>query len=254
MSNGKLLCTSCGAYNVGNQTVSGEEGDGSIILRNVKSAKEDRLSVGPFNRCWGGGIVKTSTTLLGGMPGAGKSTMLLQMCDLFAKVVEGEVLYIASEEDLPAIKMRAERLQLERDDKVRMLPAMSGVANVGAILQSREPKAVIVDSLQGLFGKDADDCTQALDTLKKFAVLLQGPVIIVSQVTKDGDYAGQMSFQHHVDCLMFLTPDEEREEGDDEEAERTLWVKKNRYGRAFVESHFAMTEFGLFCTDEEDES
>jgi predicted ATP-dependent serine protease len=106
--------------------------------------------------------------------------------------------------------------------------------------------------MQGLFGNDAHECEGALDTLKKFSSVLNAPVIIVSQVTKDGDYAGQMSYQHHVDCLMFLMPEETLEtEGD--EAERVLSVRKNRNGRAFIETRFAMTEKGLMPVEESED-
>ena len=246
MQSGKILCTSCGNWNVG--LTGSAEGDGSVLLRDVRSAENDRIDIGPFNYVWGGGLVRTSTTLLGGMPGAGKSTMLLQMCDILAEEIEGESMYLASEEDLPAIKLRADRLGISQGHRIRMIPAMSGIGNIGALLEKYQPKAVILDSLQGLFGKDVDDCNNALDVLKKFAVVLNAPVIIVSQVTKDGDYAGQMSYQHHVDALMFLSAEESEDK--EEEADRVLWVKKNRYGRAFIQSVFGMTETGLTLLEE----
>ena len=245
---GKKMCTECGAFNVTSPTVNGEN-DGTILLENVVSAEHDKINIKEWNYCWGGGLVRKSTTLLGGMPGAGKSTMLLQMCELFVKEIPTrETLYIAAEEDLDAIKMRADRLGIQGMGRMRMLPAIGGVANVSSILHTRKPGAVILDSLQGLFGDDAKDCEDALDVLKKFSSLLDSPVIIVSQVTKEGDYAGQMAFQHHVDTLMFLTP-EEGEEG--EEADRILSVRKNRNGPAFIESVFEMTERGLMIVDDE---
>ena len=171
----------------------------------MESAEVDRIDICIWNKCWGGGLVRKSITLLGGLPGAGKSTMLLQMCDIFAdEINDKEILYIASEEDLDAIKMRADRLNINSTGKIRMLGAMSGIANVSSVLYNRTPGAVILDSLQGLFGNDFENCKDALDKLKKFSSVLNAPVLVVSQVTKDGDYAGQMTFQHAVDTLLFL--------------------------------------------------
>lgn len=247
MPHGKMKCPYCGTWNLANQT---DENDESILLNKVKSAEHDRLDVGVWNYCWGGGIVRTSTTLLGGLPGAGKSTMLLQMADEFAKSMrdDQETLYIASEEDLPSIRARADRLGINQQHKIRMVPAMSGVANIGKILNHRKPGATIIDSIQGLFGKDDNDIIEALGVLKKISVSLNQPTIVISHVTKDGDYSGQMTFQHAVDVLMFLTPEQDEEDGP-----RILDVRKNRHGRAFIQSVFEMTEQGLILMEEDDE-
>lgn len=248
---GRVTCTNCGSF-AGANIQSGIVGDGTVLLSEVVSAEFDRIDIGPWNYVWGGGLVRKSTTLLGGMPGAGKSTMLIQMCELLtAQIPDKEVIYIASEEDLEPIKARAERLNLQNMGRIRMLETKTGITNVGDVLHARKPGAAILDSMQGLFGNDANDCNDALDVLKKFSSVLNAPVIIVSQVTKDGDYAGQMSFQHHVDCLMFLMP-EETEETEGSEAERVLSVRKNRNGRAFIDTRFAMRETGLIALDGED--
>jgi predicted ATP-dependent serine protease len=151
-------------------------------------------------------------------------------------------MYIATEEALPAIKARADRLGVS--PQVRMVPAMSGVADIGAILMYRKPCAIVIDSLQGLIGSDEQMGVQLLSTIKKFSVTLEAPSIVISHVNKAGDYAGLMTFQHAVDTLLVLSPDED--------GIRTLEVQKNRYGRAFIESQFEMTEHGLIPIENEE--
>lgn len=197
------------------------------------------MDIGPFNHCWGGGLTVGSVTMLGGLPGAGKSTLVLQMADLIAMITPKErpVIYIAGEEQLESIKERADRLLIQLQDRIGMIAAMGGV-EVGPILVKYKPAAVILDSLQGMFGEDAGMCIEVLRVLKKNAMILKAPIIVLSHVTKDGDYAGLMTYQHDVDTLIFLTPEED-------DGQRILSVRKNRHGRAFIDSIFDMTERGL---------
>ena len=239
MPPGKWKCPSCGAYQSDGKSITSDE---SILLSEVKSAEDDRLDIGPYNFIWGGGLTRSSVTLFGGMPGAGKSTILLQILDTINKTIKRESMYIATEEALPAIKARADRLGVS--PQVRMVPAMSGVADIGAILMYRKPCAIVIDSLQGLIGSDEQMGVQLLSTIKKFSVTLEAPSIVISHVNKAGDYAGLMTFQHAVDTLLVLSPDED--------GIRTLEVQKNRYGRAFIESQFEMTEHGLIPIENEE--
>ena len=216
--------------------------DMSVLLSDVESAEKDRLSVGVFNEIFGGkepraGIVRTSTVLIGGKPG-----------EVIIASTQREVLYIASEEDLPEIKSRAERLGLKHGHLLRMVPAMSGDVKLESILANRRPSAIILDSLQGFANEDLELSVQLCVTLKKFAVTLQAPVIISSQVNKDEDFAGLNKLQHAVDELVTFRVDEEFGQI------RYLEVLKNRNGRAFVELRLEMTERGLIVSPEEDET
>ncbi len=238
----KFNCPSCGAWSWGESFVDSSGNDGSIALEDVKNADEDRITTGIWDPMFGGGVVRSAIILIGGFPGAGKSTMLLMMAEVFSK--EGECLYVASEEDLPAIKARAVRLGIKSNRKIRMVPAMGGVADIGSLLMHRKPAAVIVDSINGLVGQDSAAEIKALEVMKKFAVVIKSPVLVISQVNKGGDYSGLMAKQHAVDCLMTLSPNEDIKTPNGE-ALRTLEVIKNRHGRAYIEQHFEMTEKGL---------
>lgn len=238
---GKAKCPSCGHWNNGLDPSC--PNDESILLSEVKSAEDNRIKTGDWDYCFGGGIVRTSVTLLGGEPGAGKSTMLLQLLAAVHTHTERESMYIATEEALPEIKLRADRLGIK--SPIRMVPAMSGVANIGIILETRKPIAIILDSLQGMIGVDDNAGVELLSTLKKFATTLEAPVIVISHVNKQGDYAGLMTYQHAVDALMTLSSDED--------GLRTLEVMKNRNGRAFIESNFEMTAEGLIKNSEDED-
>lgn len=250
LKDGKYKCTSCGSWNTEETikekvSVNGEDTDGTITLDKVKAEDAARIATGPWDFCWGGGIVQTSTTLIGGSPGAGKTTLLLQIedkiCGDMSETVyekgEGQCLYIAAEQSLPEIQLTAVRLQLKYKKNIRMVPAMGGYANIGEILHKRKPKFVVLDSLQGLTGDDDSAQLAVLDIVKKHAVELKCPIVIISQVTKDGELAGLNKLQHHVDTTMSFFPEDD--------GIRILDVMKNRFGRAFISQAFEMTETGL---------
>lgn len=229
---GKFKCPSCGGWQLSESLVSNDE---TVLLKDIRSAEEDRLDVGEWNYCWGGGLIRTSVTFWGGLPGAGKSTGLLQILDIICRNTKKETMYIATEEALEEIKARAERVKV--NSAIRFVPAMTGVGNIGALLNKWLPAAIVVDSLQGVTGGNDAESIELLKTLKKISIALKAPTIVISHVTKAGDHAGLMTFQHAVDTLWLMSPDES--------GERCLEVQKNRFGRAFIESYFEMTESGL---------
>lgn len=289
----KAKCPNCGNMNITTPLdedvkrgapLHGENEDGTISLNRVKSEDAVRIQCGPWDHMWGttnhmdgtavSGIVQSSTTLIAGSPGAGKTTLLLGMSSNIAMTLKGEdeTLYIAAEQALPEIKLTADRLQLDAltknlksngDSRVVMVSAMGGTANVGNILKRRKPRFVVLDSLQGLCGKDDAMQIEVCDIVKKYAVDLKAPIVMISQVTKDGVMAGLMTLQHHVDTTMTIFPDEELivEVGKDVdgkpilEAVRIQEVMKNRFGRAFITQEYMMTERGLkiYTPPEEDE-
>jgi len=217
----------------------------SVALSDVISAEHDRVKTGPWDMCFGGednnfGIVRTSATLIGGSPGAGKSTLVLAI----AAQADGEVIYVAAEEALPEIKSRANRLGIKNQKNIRMVSALSG-ANIVAVVESRpvKPKMVIIDSLQGLVGEDDALQLEVCKRSKEFAVSLGCPFIIISHVTKSDVIAGRLTLQHAVDTTMTFFPMAELEI--DEEPVRLLDVMKNRFGAARAKCYFQMTSEGL---------
>lgn len=270
LKDGKYKCTSCGSWNTEDTikekvSINGEDADGSITLDKVKAEDAARIFTGPWDFCWGGGIVQTSTTLIGGSPGAGKTTLLLSIgssiCskiekpDVVYEKGEGQVIYLAAEQSLPEIQITAVRLELKHSKNIRMVPAMGGYANIGSILANRKPRFVVLDSLQGLTGDDNGAQLAVLDILKKIAVDLKCPVVVIMRVTKDGELAGLNELQHHVDTTMSLFPDDIEliDRPDAETKARIMEVKKNRFGRAHISQAFAMTEKGLVYVPNYDE-
>ena len=245
----KLRCLNCGVMNT--SEMFDVRDDASIALADVVSADEDRLETGPWDICFGqstktgqAGIVKTSVTLIGGSPGAGKSTITLQICDAVG-AQKLECIYIATEEALPEIKMRADRLGLKHQEFIRMVSGLSGV-NLVQVVNSRptQPSLVIIDSLNNMVGEDHELQLEVCKRAKEFAVKLACPFFLVTHVTKDEVIAGRNSIQHAVDTTMTFFPDED--------GIRILNVLKNRFGRAFVETEFEMTENGLEYLEPED--
>lgn len=243
---GRVSCRTCGAWNFDPPKAhhvkrSFEiEADGTVVMSKVTSVELDRVVTGPWDDALGGGLVRGNTVLLGGAPGAGKSTIILQIMSEFLKVVpNGDALYIASEEVLSAIRSRADRLGVPAaiQDRMRLADAMSGGVDVGRVLLKRKPVMIAVDSVNGMVGDDLHASVELCKIVKKYAATLNAATIVTSHYTKDGDFAGLMGLQHEVDTLITL----EVEEG----GLRTLEARKNRTGRTFVPVYFTMGESGL---------
>ena len=234
---GKNRCPACKAWVWRSATAKDE----SIAYDEILSADDFRIKTGLIDECLGGGVVIGDVILVGGTPGAGKSTLLLQTSEILA--AQGEVNYIAAEEDLKAIKARGVRLGISGAN-LRFIPAMGGVADIGELLMTRKPKTIILDSLDGLVGHDHDSEIKTLEVIKKYTVMLQSVAIVISQVNKDEDFTGLMAKQHAVDVLLKMYPNEDvrTENG---EPVRVLETIKNRHGRAYVEQHYEMGERGL---------
>jgi DNA repair protein RadA/Sms len=239
----KFRCPSCGKWNVPGAGAGAN--DQTVLLSEIEPIPVKRMITGPWDLCFGGGIVVSSVSLIGGAPGAGKSTMSIQLCDAIAASVEREVLYIATEESKEQIKDRALRLQLKAQQLIRMHP-MGSSADLGEVIMTRRPSAVIVDSLQGMTS-DPELAAEYSKRFKDYAVELNAPVILIDHITKDADFAGMMSLQHNVDTTLSLFPDEE--------GVRELMTIKNRFGPANVAVRLEMTASGLVLalSDDEDE-
>jgi DNA repair protein RadA/Sms len=210
----------------------------------IESQDDARVSSGvtEFDRVLGGGIVPGSLILIGGDPGIGKSTLLLQVADKLSE--EGaSVLYVSGEESERQIKMRGERLGV-RAENLYLLPE----TNLESILDEVErsnPGAVIVDSIQTVFSSKIESVpgsvSQVREVAGQFLMLAKGhgvPVFLIGHVTKEGSIAGPKALEHIVDTVLYF-------EGERHHNHRIVRATKNRFGAANELGVFEMTGEGL---------
>ena len=249
-------CTDCSAWNtlseirLSTATQRGERlvgysGSESAVqtLSSIDLSSLPRQSTGlaEFDRVLGGGLVAGSAILIGGNPGAGKSTVLLQvMCEL-AK--QQTALYVTGEESLQQVAMRANRLALPTD-KLQMA-SETNIEAIIAIAQKLQPRVMVVDSIQVMHTSDLQSAPGGVSQVRECAAYLtryakQSNTIIflVGHVTKDGSLAGPKVLEHMIDCSILL-------EGSSDSRYRTLRGQKNRFGAVNELGVFAMTEQGL---------
>lgn len=210
----------------------------------VTTAEESRISTGmrELDRVLGGGIVKGSLVLVGGDPGIGKSTILLQMCrNLVHENVD--VLYVSGEESLSQIKMRAERIGVF--EKNMLLLCDNDMDNIEVVIKKNTPRVVIIDSIQTMVvdevGSAPGTVTQVREVtahLMQIAKQYGIAIFIVGHVTKEGNVAGPRTLEHMVDSVLYF-------EGDRNHGFRILRGVKNRFGSTNEIGVFTMTEKGL---------
>jgi DNA repair protein RadA/Sms len=247
-------CSECGAWNslvetVEEPSVASQRSwnlprTSPVTLRALRSRTFDRIAVAgtEFNRALGGGIVPGALILLGGDPGIGKSTLLLQVS---AEVAElgGPVLYVSGEESAEQIKLRAERLGIDTD-KLLVL-AETCLDRIITEIDSLGPSMIIVDSIQTMYlegiGSAAGSVTQVREcamSLLRAAKVTQRPIFIVGHVTKEGAIAGPRILEHIVDTVLYL-------EGERFQSFRLLRAVKNRFGSTNEVGVFEMRGEGL---------
>lgn len=195
-----------------------------------------------FNRVLGGGIVPGSITLIGGEPGIGKSTLLIQVSCLIASKL-GRVLYVSGEESTIQIKMRAERLGLRADEL--FLVTETNLHTILDHVRSYKPVLLIVDSIQTIYIEDSESSPGSVSQVRECAARLQmlakttgTSVFIIGHVTKEGNIAGPRVLEHVVDTVLYL-------EGDSLGAYRLLRGVKNRFGATNEIGVFEMTSQGM---------
>lgn len=214
------------------------------VLSEITMEKEDRISTGmqELDRVLGGGVVAGSLTLVGGDPGIGKSTLLLQVCRNFSDV-GAKVLYISGEESLKQIKMRAERIGSFNDNL--LLLCETNLSLIEDTIRSRKPQIVIIDSIQTMYSEDVSaapgSVSQVRESTALFLQLAKGlgvSIFIVGHVTKEGTVAGPRVLEHMVDTVLYF-------EGDRYASYRILRSVKNRFGSTNEIGVFEMREEGL---------
>ncbi len=214
------------------------------VLSQIEIRPDDRIStgIGELDRVLGGGLVQGSLTLVGGDPGIGKSTLLLQVCRNLSS--EGhDVLYISGEESLAQIKMRADRIG-QFTDKMLLL-CETDLDVISEVIRTRRPEAVVIDSIQTMYSENVSSAPGSVSQVRESTgILLQlakglgVSVMIVGHVTKEGTVAGPRVLEHMVDAVLYF-------EGDRHASYRILRGVKNRFGSTNEIGVFEMRENGL---------
>lgn len=212
------------------------------LITDLKTQGEHRSITGleEFDRVLGGGIVKGSVMLIGGDPGIGKSTLMLQIAE---KLKDKVFLYVSGEESPLQIKMRADRLGFKTGN-FYVLPE-TDIDIVQAVIQDRSPDFVVIDSIQTMYRNELESAPGTVSQLRECTALLINiakssgiPVFIVGHITKDGSIAGPKIIEHMVDVVLQF-------EGERTHLYRILRGIKNRFGSTNEIGIFEMTEGGL---------
>ncbi len=250
-------CPSCGEFNTMveeihevSKTASGKQQ--RVVLPQSQPQRLNEISneagtrllvpIGEFNRVLGGGIVPGSITLIGGDPGIGKSTLVLQTCAALAQHV-GRVLYVSGEESVQQIKMRADRMGLHASDLY--LLTETNLADIFEQVNRVDPVILIIDSIQTIYTEESESSPGSVSQVRECASRLQmlakttgTSVFMIGHVTKDGSIAGPRVLEHIVDTVLYL-------EGDPFQAFRLLRSVKNRFGATSEVGVFEMSGLGM---------
>jgi DNA repair protein RadA/Sms len=249
-------CPACGAWNAiveqpqASKTKSSKGGSLSMLQRrracpvtDLTASEEIRFptGMGELDRVLGGGAVKGSLVLVGGAPGIGKSTLMLQICSKLCEF--SKVLYVSGEESEHQLKLRAKRLHVESSQLYVI--SETSLNDVMETVAEEKPDILIVDSIQTLYNEELDStagsitqvkgCTMALMQLAKGQDIT---VFVIGHVNKEGSIAGPKVLEHMVDCVLYF-------EGDQHTSFRILRAAKNRFGATNEIGVFEMMDSGL---------
>lgn len=241
-------CPDCNAWNsfTEEQHVSklkGQKTARPVALSEISASTGGRHSTGirELDRTLGGGVVKGSVVLIGGDPGIGKSTIILQSVRGLAKL--GKVLYVSGEESPEQVKMRAERLQITSGEIV-LLPETS-LEGIISVVREINPQVIVIDSIQTIFSLEISSAPGSVGQIRECATKLMFlakkrgiPLFIIGHVTKEGAIAGPKVLEHVVDTVLYF-------EGDKGNPFRILRAVKNRFGPTNEIGVFEMMESGL---------
>lgn len=247
-------CPNCGAWNSFVEELAPKSGRaahaavkrgaaGPVALSDVEAAPEPRMAVGipEFDRVLGGGIVPGSVVLVGGDPGIGKSTLMMQMASSLAGCT---TLYITGEESVSQIKLRAQRLAVQPPESLLLL-AETSLEVIQAVLERSLPDLLVVDSIQTMYRPDLESAPGTVSQVREATGLFMRiaktrgvPVFLVGHVTKEGVIAGPKVVEHMVDTVLQF-------EGERHHAYRILRAMKNRFGSTNEIGIFEMHDGGL---------
>ena len=212
-------------------------------MKDIETTDELRFAtgMGELDRVLGGGAVKGSLVLVGGAPGIGKSTLMLQICDNLCRFAK--VLYVSGEESERQIKLRAERLRV-RGERLYLL-AETNLENLVDAVHQLQPDVLIVDSIQTLYHGDVTSAPGSVSQVKECTLTLMQlakgeniTVFVIGHVNKEGSIAGPKVLEHMVDCVLYF-------EGERHMAYRILRAAKNRFGATNEIGVFEMEDVGL---------
>ena len=248
-------CSVCGAWNsIVEQPEEKKAAGKGRLLANVRTVKAESITdlssgeeirfstgMGELDRVLGGGAVKGSLVLVGGAPGIGKSTLMLQICKKLGE--QFRVLYVSGEESVHQLKLRAKRLHVE--SKNLYVLSETNLGDVLECVNEEQPEVLIVDSIQTLYNEELNspagsvgqvkDCTMKLMQLAKEGSII---VFVIGHVNKDGFIAGPKVLEHMVDCVLYF-------EGEQHMSYRILRAAKNRFGATNEIGVFEMLDCGL---------
>lgn len=218
-----------------------------MILNDVQKTETTRVRTGfsELDRVLGGGLVKGSLVLLGGEPGIGKSTLILQICNCLHG--DGKVLYVSGEESAEQIKIRADRLGIHNDNILFL--GETDIDVIEETIISIVPKLVIIDSIQTMFSNDLTAAAGSVSQVREITGRIMKcckqnaiTTIIIGHVTKDGNIAGPRVLEHMVDTVLYL-------EGERYFSYRVLRGVKNRFGSTNEIGMFEMKNEGMVEVD-----
>ena len=248
-------CPGCGAFNTMQEHIEKPAAPGRVkaaavganrraqSISQVDDQQEIRFftGMGELDRVLGGGAVAGSLVLVGGAPGIGKSTLLLQICQQLC--AQRRVLYISGEESERQLKLRAQRLGVQHPEL--LILSETRMADVVEAVGEVKPDILIVDSIQTLYNEENEsapgsvsqvkDCTMTMMQLSKQEGIT---VFVVGHINKDGNIAGPKVLEHMVDCVLYF-------EGDANSSYRLLRAAKNRFGSTNEIGVFEMADTGL---------
>ena len=215
-----------------------------VALTKIQAGEDDRIKteIEELDRVLGGGIVQGSMVLVGGDPGIGKSTLLLQVCRQLSNK-DHKVLYISGEESLRQIKLRAERIGEFND--LLLLMCETNLEAIRSTIERVKPEAVVIDSIQTMYNEEISSAPGSVSQVRESTGILMQiakglgiSVFIVGHVTKDGSVAGPRVLEHMVDTVLYF-------EGDRQVTYRILRSVKNRFGSTNEIGVFEMRDKGL---------
>jgi DNA repair protein RadA/Sms len=218
--------------------------DKPISISEIQSTSESRIttSYSEFNRVLGGGIVPGSLILVGGDPGIGKSTLLLQVSHMLTQQNQ-KVLYISGEESAHQLKLRGSRLDVDSPDL--LIYCETNTEMIEQAIQHTQPRVVVIDSIQTMYHPQIESAQGTVSQIKECAAQFmriakkQGiAIFLVGHVTKEGNLAGPRILEHIVDCVLYF-------EGERHHTYRILRAVKNRFGSTSEIGIFEMREAGL---------
>ena len=246
-------CPGCGEWNTLVESVAEKAGGHRfesltpvarlLNLSEIEARETERIATGiaEFDRALGGGLVAGGVVLIGGDPGIGKSTLLLQALSLLSSGCK--VLYVSGEESGEQVALRARRLGL--DTRSLQLMAEINLERILATLQAEQPRVAVIDSIQTLWSEQLSSAPGSVAQVRECAAQLTRlakqsgiGIILVGHVTKDGALAGPRVLEHIVDTVLYF-------EGDTHSSFRLVRAVKNRFGAVNELGVFAMTDKGL---------